>query len=59
MPHTFDKKINNVSEIARRIGLSQSYASEIVNQKKTGPKAHKWLKKIIEESKRTTSHMAA
>ncbi|MBA4318667.1 MAG: transcriptional regulator [Flavobacterium sp.] len=59
MSKALDKKLIKISVLAERIGISQSYASEIVNGIKTGPKAQKWLKKMIEESKRTTSHLAA
>lgn len=59
MSHRIDLKVINISEIARRLGISQSYASEIVRGVKAGPKAQQWLRKMVEESKRTTGHMAA
>jgi len=49
MPNTIDKKLINIAEIARRLGISQSYASEIVRGVKKGPRAQKRLKDIETE----------
>lgn len=49
MAHRIDKSLINKSELGRRVGLSQSYISLILNEKRTGPKAQQHLKKIKEE----------
>lgn len=46
MPHRIDKKLNNKSEIARRLGIDPSYVSRILNGRRTGKKAQEKLKKI-------------
>ena len=54
MAHSIDKTSINISEIARRIGISQSYASEIVRGVKKGPKALKRLKELEAEIAKIT-----
>lgn len=49
MKNGIDKKVINISEIARRLGLSQSYTSEIINGVRTGPRAQKHLLRIKNE----------
>jgi hypothetical protein len=49
MAHRIDKSLINKSELGRRVGISQSYVSLILDGKRTGPKAQKHLKKIKEE----------
>ena len=53
MKNTIDKKLMNIAEIARRIGISQPYASQILNGQRTGPKAQKRLKEIEAEIQRS------
>jgi DNA transposition AAA+ family ATPase len=49
MKHHIDKTLLNISEIARRVKISQPYASQIINGQKTGPKAQQRLKEIEAE----------
>ena len=53
-----DKHLINISEIARRVGISQTYASELVRGVKNGPKAQKQLQKIKEEIAKYTKQAA-
>lgn len=59
MAHQIDKNLINISEIARRIGISQSYASELILGKKTGPKAQEHLRKMEAEIAKTRTKKAA
>lgn len=43
-----DYKLLNKTEIARRLGISQSYVHQLLSGKKTGSKAEYWLKRIAD-----------
>ena len=41
-----DYKLVNKTELARRVGISQTYAHLIINGKITGERAEYWLKRL-------------
>ena len=46
MAHRIDKTLINISEIARRVGISQPYASQLINGERKGKRAKERLKEL-------------